>query len=197
MAGKPADASGDPRAAGAGRGRSRRLASDRPAGAARLCPGTGRAHSPLTGAAVPATVSGRAPAGAGIRRQPAGRWQAPRSVRTVKNPGCPRRAVARRTGTGDRPADGAARQQSPLAALGALGPAGAVPQACRAWHGFVSQSASAAPASSPAAQAGDHTVHVTPAHTLRSQPGPGQSEVHSLSACWSSWSYSPAAIDSR
>ena len=47
--GSPSSRVGDPQAAGAGRGRSRRLASDRAASRARPCPGTGRAHSPLTG----------------------------------------------------------------------------------------------------------------------------------------------------
>src|SRR5262245_19032652 len=81
MAGDPAHAVGDPRAAGAGRGRSRRLASDRPAGPARLCRGAGRARSPLTGRLRrsrprPAAAPGLAP-GSGGSRQADGRHHGP------------------------------------------------------------------------------------------------------------------------
>jgi len=68
------------------------------------------------------------------------------------------------------PADGAARQQSSAGNAGVL--PGGFPRSCRARHGFVCRSASAATALPLAAQAGNHIVDVTPAHHVRSQPGP-------------------------
>jgi hypothetical protein len=100
-----------------------------------------------------------------------GRGQAPRPVRTIKNPGCPQRAVEGRAGTGDRP--GRRRCAAGVLRWQRRGPAGPVPRACRARHGFVSRSASAATASPPAAQAGNHIDDVTPAHRVRRQPGHG------------------------
>src|SRR5215471_6793462 len=144
MAGDPAHASGDPRTAGAGPGRSRRLASDRPAGPAWLCPGrwpcAWSANRPA--AAVPAAVSSRArPApGPGGTRQAGGRHHGPSGP--LKNHGCPERAMAGRAGTGDRPrTGGAARQQSSAGRAGVL--PGRFVRSCRAGHRFVCRSAGA------------------------------------------------------
>jgi hypothetical protein len=92
---------------------ARRLASDRPAGRARLCPGTGRAHPPLTGR---------------LRR-----WSRPRlaaAARPAPGPGGSRQAGGRHHGPFGRsrtrfPGRAVAREESPLAAPG---PAGPVPQ---------------------------------------------------------------------
>jgi hypothetical protein len=99
-------------AAGRGPGRSRRLASDRPAGPARLCPGTGRGHRPLFGRlrrSRPRLAAAPRPApGPGGNRQAGGRHHGPFGRSRTRFPG---RAVA--------------REESPLAAPG---PAGPVPQ---------------------------------------------------------------------
>ena len=146
MAGEPAHASGDPRAAGAGRGRSRRLASDRPAGPARLCPGAGRGGTRQAG--------GRRHGPFGPSRTPVvpdGQWRA-----------VPVWVIA--------PAGGAVRQRSCAGRAGVL--PGRFVRSCRAGHGFVCRAAGAATASPLAAQAGNPTVGVRPAHPVRRQPGP-------------------------
>ena len=119
---------GNPRAAGAGPGRSRRLASDRPAGPAWLCPGRWPCawSADRSAAAVPAAVSSRArPApGPGGTRQAGGRHHGP--FGPLKNPGCPGRAVAGRAGTGDRP--GRRRCAAAVLRWPRRGPAGPVRQ---------------------------------------------------------------------
>ena len=95
MVGDPAHASGDPRPLA-------QAEADR----------VGWHQTARLAAAVPSAVSSRARAGAGTRRQQAGRWQAPRSVRTIKTHGCPGRAMAGRAGTGDRPGPAALRGSS-------------------------------------------------------------------------------------
>ena len=103
-------------------------------------------------------------------RQQAGRRQAARPVRIIKNPGCPGRAVPRCATTGDRP--GRRRGAAAVLRWQRRGPAGRFLRPCRARHEFVSRSASAATASQPAAQAGNHINDVTPAHRVPMQPGP-------------------------
>jgi hypothetical protein len=74
-------------------------------------------------------------------------------------------------GGDQRPAGGAARQQFSAGSAGVL--SGRFLRSCRAGHGFVCRSAGAATASPPAAQAGNRTVGVRPAHPVRRQPGHG------------------------
>ena len=173
MVGDPAHASGDPRAAGAGRGRSRRLASDRPAGPARLCPGAGRAHSPLTGRLRrsrprSAAAPGLAP-GPGGSRQAGGRHHGPSGPsRTPVVPDRQWRAVPVPV---IAPGPTALRGSSLRWQRWVL--PGRFLWSCRAGRGFVSRSAGAATTSPPAPQAGDHLIGVRPAHPVRTQPGHG------------------------
>ena len=97
-------------------------------------------------------------------RHEAGRRQAPRSARAIKNPGCPGRAAAGRAGPGDRPGRRRCAAAVPAGSAGVL--PGRFLRPWRARHGFVS----------PVSRRGDRVTALGQLNMDPPQPLPSQGD---------------------